>query len=223
MVYVTSDIHGRKEEFNELLKQIYFSENDEIFVLGDVLDRGKESISLLIQIMNTKNIHLLMGNHELYAILSLDEFNNIDGYDKQKIMNSWSLNGGFDTATEYKSLDKQRRVDLLTFLKKLKYFENITVNNQDYILAHSYMPVLDDESNTSYFNNLKNMIRIDYEKEYFKGKIFISGHTPSHYIDVNYRNKIFKNSYNINVDCGEHTLACLCLNNFNEYYVSVQV
>ena len=36
MKYVIADIHGCYEEFMELLEKISFSEEDELFVLGDV-------------------------------------------------------------------------------------------------------------------------------------------------------------------------------------------
>ena len=48
MVYVTSDLHGYPlAEFKELLAKANFSDNDYCFVLGDVIDRGPESIELL--------------------------------------------------------------------------------------------------------------------------------------------------------------------------------
>ena len=39
-----SDLHGCKHEFDEMLKQIEFSEYDTVYILGDIGDRGKESI-----------------------------------------------------------------------------------------------------------------------------------------------------------------------------------
>ena len=39
--YVISDIHGEYEKFMELLEEIELEENDTLYVLGDVLDRGE--------------------------------------------------------------------------------------------------------------------------------------------------------------------------------------
>lgn len=47
MRYIASDLHGCFERYQELLAKIVFSETDELYVLGDVVDRGSEPISLL--------------------------------------------------------------------------------------------------------------------------------------------------------------------------------
>ena len=65
MIYVCSDIHGCYDRFLKLLDKIHFSDDDELYILGDVIDRNKEGIPTLLYIMeHQKNIHLLMGNHE---------------------------------------------------------------------------------------------------------------------------------------------------------------
>ena len=40
MLYVMSDIHGEYERYLAMLEQIAFSQDDTLFVLGDVVDRG---------------------------------------------------------------------------------------------------------------------------------------------------------------------------------------
>ena len=47
MHYAISDIHGCYDEFMELLKLIHFSDRDELFVLGDVIDRGPKPVEVL--------------------------------------------------------------------------------------------------------------------------------------------------------------------------------
>ena len=47
MRYVVSDIHGNYELFVKLLKKINFSKRDTMFVLGDVIDKGKDVQKLL--------------------------------------------------------------------------------------------------------------------------------------------------------------------------------
>ena len=63
MNYVISDIHGCYEEFMELLEKISFSEEDNLFILGDVLDRGPSPIKTMQEIMNRKNITFLVFNY----------------------------------------------------------------------------------------------------------------------------------------------------------------
>ena len=59
MKYVTSDIHGCYEELIELLQLIHFSEKDFLYIIGDAIDRGTESIKTLKKIMSMKNVELL--------------------------------------------------------------------------------------------------------------------------------------------------------------------
>ena len=42
MTYVMSDIHGCYEQYLKLLGLIGFSDGDDLFVLGDVVDRSKQ-------------------------------------------------------------------------------------------------------------------------------------------------------------------------------------
>ena len=37
MVYIMSDIHGRKDRFDDVLKQVMLSENEMLCILGDEL------------------------------------------------------------------------------------------------------------------------------------------------------------------------------------------
>ena len=46
--YVISDIHGEYWKFMELLDMIHFSDEDILYVLGDVVDRGKNPVKTLL-------------------------------------------------------------------------------------------------------------------------------------------------------------------------------
>ena len=47
MIYIMSDIHGRKDRFDDVLKQIKLNENDTLYILGDVVGRDTYDITLL--------------------------------------------------------------------------------------------------------------------------------------------------------------------------------
>ena len=40
MVYLMSDLHGRYDKYLQMLEKISFSDEDELFLLGDLCDRG---------------------------------------------------------------------------------------------------------------------------------------------------------------------------------------
>ena len=68
MIYVISDIHGCYDEYRELLKKINFSADDELFVLGDVVDRGPEPIKVLQDMMMRPNVYPILGNHDYITL-----------------------------------------------------------------------------------------------------------------------------------------------------------
>lgn len=40
MTYVMSDLHGMYDKFIAMLEKIDFSDSDELFIIGDIIDRG---------------------------------------------------------------------------------------------------------------------------------------------------------------------------------------
>lgn len=40
MIYVMSDIHGSKRRFDAIMEQIKLTDEDTLYILGDVIDRG---------------------------------------------------------------------------------------------------------------------------------------------------------------------------------------
>ncbi len=79
MRYVMSDVHGEYELFMALLREIGFSDDDELFIIGDVIDKGEGSVRLLKYVLSKDNIHLSMGNHEYeflkfyYSLIQKDD------------------------------------------------------------------------------------------------------------------------------------------------------
>ena len=69
MRYVISDIHGEYGLLMRLLDKIKFSQSDELYVCGDMVDKGEESIRVLKFLLNAPNVRCILGNHE-HAFLS---------------------------------------------------------------------------------------------------------------------------------------------------------
>lgn len=61
---VVGDIHGCWTEFQELLLKAELGGGDEIVALGDIVDRGPDSVSVLDFFQKNVNAKSLMGNHE---------------------------------------------------------------------------------------------------------------------------------------------------------------
>lgn len=202
--YVMSDLHGCEKEFKEMLKKIAFSQSDHLYVIGDVVDRGRHSIRLLQYIRETENITLILGNHELMMREALDS-NNFD---------LWFYNGGMTTLKEYEKLSLKEQVSLLDFLYSLPLFLDISVNNRRYRLIHG-APTEDEE-------DIENSVweRPDPEDIFFHDRTAIIGHTPTRCYTE--EDRIFHAANFIDIDCGcvyYGALACLRLDDMAEFYV----
>lgn len=131
-VYLMSDLHGDFFRFKKMLSKIKFDcDKDKIYILGDVLDRGNENLSLLSFIR--ENIKagcmvLLKGNHELFAQMYMD------GLLDAKTWISW---GGEQTLKEIERLGVDERKELREFLASLEYFKTLQENGNKWLLTHS--------------------------------------------------------------------------------------
>lgn len=66
-VFFCGDVHGEYELLISKLEEINFSDNDVLVFVGDLIDRGPDSIKCL-QMLDRPNVHSVLGNHELMAI-----------------------------------------------------------------------------------------------------------------------------------------------------------
>ena len=68
MTYAMSDIHGCFREYREALDKIAFSDDDLLYILGDLVDRGPDAASVLEDVMSRDNVRVLAGNHEYMGL-----------------------------------------------------------------------------------------------------------------------------------------------------------
>uniref|UniRef100_UPI00286E8F8F metallophosphoesterase n=1 Tax=Chamaesiphon sp. VAR_69_metabat_338 TaxID=2964704 RepID=UPI00286E8F8F len=61
---VIGDIHGCYNELLDLLAKVSISDTDRLISLGDIVDRGADSVKVYDFLKNRPNSIVLMGNHE---------------------------------------------------------------------------------------------------------------------------------------------------------------
>ena len=68
--YAIGDLQGCYKEFQDLLSQISFNEKkDKLWICGDLVNRGPESLQCLLYLHSIKNsCHIVLGNHDLHLI-----------------------------------------------------------------------------------------------------------------------------------------------------------
>lgn len=182
-VFAVSDIHGCYPEFNEMIKDKWNPDNEQLVLMGDYIDRGVSSYPVMRKVMQLKREYgaiVLGGNHEDMLLSFLDN--------PESERSIFGSNGGIQTidsfihreALSYPSQDiadifKQRHGDILEFIENMpNYYEH-----GEYVFVHAGVDLhLKDWKNTkrndyrwirSGFHNAKNET----------GKKFLFGHTPT--------------------------------------------
>lgn len=226
MIYVMSDIHGCYEEYIEMLKKIMFSENDTLYILGDVVDRGPQGIKVLLDIAERKNVKLLKGNHDQEAAILLENiyqlFQDAPPRELVDLYKMWLADGGSTTMKEFLEYPSEQQKKALKVLKDALLITEIIVNSECYILAHSVPSFESKDKHPNWEEEEILLGEPDYEKEYFDDKYIITGHTPTGFIEKDSVGRIWQKNRHIAIDCGVvfgKTLGCLCLDSMEEYYV----
>lgn len=229
MQYVVSDIHGNYKKYKEIFSKIHFKEEDTLYVLGDCIDRGQDSLEILFDMMNYSNIIPILGNHEYIALYIL---RTIYDHDTTKLtdpsfnqlLNNWIENGGNTTIQEFKALTPLLQDKIIQYIRTFKFHIETTCNSIDYILVHASLSNFSsDRPLSDYAINELIYERTDYSKVYFNNKILVTGHTPTPLIpNNNKQQKIYKKNNHIAIDCGcgfGGKLAIYCLDTDTEYYL----
>lgn len=135
MNYVISDLHGCYNDFLTMLNIINFSDNDFMYVLGDVIDRGDEPILCLEHVKNSKNMILLMGNHEDMMANYFNILNN-EGISYASIyaLHLWYQNGGEITHRKFLKLDEEKQNEYLEYINSLPLYH---IYDDNTLLVHA--------------------------------------------------------------------------------------
>ncbi len=220
MIYVMSDIHGEKSKFDSVMKKINLKEEDKLYILGDVIDRGNDGIQILLELMEMKNVTVLLGNHELMML------NAIKPPDDFRAIKLWYLNYGSVTHNAYLELTHETQIKINDFISHMPLSAEITVNGKEYILVHGAPIELQYRMYTKFVPEREFVTweRMNADDIMPKGKTVIFGHTPTDDYQKGTPLKIWYGRDKIGIDCGcGHSdaacrLACLRLDDMQEFY-----
>ena len=137
-----SDIHGCYDEFMQMLDLISFSDYDELWIIGDVCDRGPKNMKLLQKIISSKNMHIIMGNHDAwllkYSQYMIDCKRDFRAQRADDDFLRWTLrNGGLITSDQFMDLDYHECYDIKLYLENCPYYKELTVHGNKFLLVHA--------------------------------------------------------------------------------------
>lgn len=227
MTYVLSDIHGRSRPYHQMLKRIRFSEEDQLYILGDIIDRNPDGIELLKEVMDAPNIHVLLGNHEymMYNTLTADL---ADEYQWEEYYDLWAINGGEVTYEAFYRESEQMQKKILSYIRSLPLEFEITVGKLSFLLVHAAPPFIYKPGMKGYKDKTEFAVweRImPWEKIDFRQDFMICGHTPTRHFANKKPMEVFQSNNILWIDCGcaygverGGRLACLALEKRKIYY-----
>lgn len=229
MIYVVSDIHGNYEKFKELVNKIGFSEDDIMYIVGDLVDYGEGSMELIEDVSMRMNVYPVKGEHDEKAYRMLSGFDDMlkngktPDMDFITEMQEWAKKGGQPTLDAFRELDEDMKEGVLDYLADMPAYEIAeTDDGKEFLLVHAGIKnfesgkEFDDYDDEDFYTEA-----LDMDKEYFKKAYVVVGHIPTAELGEA-KGKILRRGKNIAIDCGAYkggALACLCLDNDKEYYI----
>lgn len=231
--YVVSDIHGEYDMFIKLIDKIKLKTEDNLYVLGDILDRGPQPIKLILKLMEMENVICLTGNHEIMALECLEFLRqeitdiSIDQLDEKMLDNllTWQYNGSKSTINEFRNLNSDMQQSVIDYIKDFLIYEEVSINGLNYLLVHGGLGNYYPEKKMEDYS-LMELIwdRAEYDIQYFEDTYVVTGHTPTQMIIGNENpGYILKKNNHIAIDCGSTypngRLAAFCLDTGEEFYV----
>ena len=162
---VIGDVHGHYEALMSLLEAIAPGEEDEIYFLGDLIDRGPQSAQV-VEFIRQNNYSCLRGNHE-EMLLSVFENDPMSS----EAFQAWFHSGGQATVASYNAKIPPEHID---WIRNLPLYLDLG----DVWLVHAGVnPQLALNQQTSeQFCWIREKFH-SQSRPYFADKLIITGHT----------------------------------------------
>ena len=195
MIFATSDIHGYPLElFLELLGKTGFGPSDQLYVIGDVIDRnGDGGVAMLRWMMKQPNVTLLRGNHEAmllncaYLFTSELDLSGLSGLTAEQEYNLllWHRNGAMITIDNLMQLKKSNPDELkalLEYIRTAPLYMEVAVPLKRFVLVHGGLNCFSPEKSLDEYSP-QDLVwtRPGIDERYWDDRLVILGHTPTQY------------------------------------------
>ncbi|MCX6320509.1 MAG: metallophosphoesterase family protein [Bacteroidia bacterium] len=191
-LFAIGDIHGCFDSFRELVEdKIEINNGDKLVLLGDYIDRGKQSKEVIDYIIELQqkgfDIIPLIGNHESMLLNAIGN---------EEHFSLWIQNGGSKTMESFKinSL-KDLPKFYIDFFKALPFYYSY----KNFLFVHAGF----NDEIINPFEDKYHMIwtcRGKYSNSILRDKTIIHGHSPIS--ESSCRGRIQNNYQVINIDTG---------------------
>lgn len=192
--YCFTDIHGMYNLWDQIKN--YCDENDNIFFLGDAIDRGKDGILIMNELLMDERVTYLKGNHEDILSICVPEF--IDEHFENNQL--WFYNGGKPTWDALQKCSDESKMWYVRQINKMP--ESLIYTNkkgQKIFLSHAGTSIemskkdlrLMGRGDNPYIWDRKHFTRPWPRDDKYNNWFVVHGHTPV---------QILKNSIGISLN-----------------------
>jgi len=192
--FAIGDIHGCAVTLKKLLAdELQIQKDDEIYFLGDYIDRGPRSkavVDLILQLQQENyRIYTLRGNHEQ---LFVDSEKSLEHFD------NWLSNGGRRTLESFGIKRFSELEDTYqSFFSNTRFY----CDTHDCIFVHAGF----NFENPDMFEDKNAMLWIrgmKVDKERTRNKLIVHGHTPTSLYKVRRSLSSARETGSVNIDTG---------------------
>lgn len=221
--FAISDIHGCNRTFKETLQKIGLNKDDQLFLLGDYIDRGPDSKGVIDTILDLQDkgyqVHCLRGNHEqmLLDAWLKNDFN----YTRR-----WLIHGGAQTVESFGGFGIEK------IGKKYRDFFNgleHSIISDKHILVHAGLNFdtpedpLSMEHSMLWIRNWYHQISYGWLGDQY----IIHGHTPLSMKEINQMHCNYELDRILDIDAGccyknVRGLGYLCVVELNNQHIFFQ-
>ena len=160
------DVHGHYEGLMKLLEAIAPDSQDQVYFVGDLIDRGPQS-ARVIDFVRHNRYHCVLGNHEQ---LLLESFPG--GEVRMATLQNWLYSGGQTTLASYR--DTETLLDHLDWIRGLPIYLDLGDIWLVHAGVHPELPL--PEQTTQEFCWIRDLFHSSTQP-YFSDKLIITGHT----------------------------------------------
>lgn len=190
-----SDIHGCRKTFLALLDRLAFSQADQLYLLGDYVDRGLDSKGVIDHIWTLQEagyrVDCLRGNHEDIVLTAQHTLEGLEKWlqtDGRRTMESFGVRRITDIPELY-----------LDFMRELGYWLEV----DGYILVHAGLNFdlqdpLSRPDDMVWIRRWYDQIRYDWLGD----RIIVHGHTPAKRSDIEIMLQRLEQQRYLDIDAG---------------------
>jgi serine/threonine protein phosphatase 1 len=163
---VIGDIHGHYEGLMQLLEKIAPGQDDQVYFLGDLIDRGPQSAQV-VEFVRNSGYQCLLGNHEQLLLESFPQ-----GQIFAPALQAWLHSGGRATVASYGSAGIL--LDHLNWIQTLPTHLDLGDVWLVHAGIHPGMPI--EQQSSQEFCWIREEFHTS-TRPYFENKLIITGHT----------------------------------------------